>query len=250
MEKSPMQNAASSGLLRLAKNMHMFEQSGRLEETAGSPLQVWALGPLKKTVGSVGRFVLTAIAVLFRPKILYTTSTTNHLMGHRAFIVGMIVFYELSGRQFVFLEAFESIVNTTTKKIAETAADILGLLILVGIASLAFWVGARVVKVPLRFQQSTKIACYFMGAVPIFQVFVLLMPNVLVPVYPVFIMALVIILMYVTCFIPVSILNPDISRIRISFGILVGWLVGFLLLLGLFFTTDYVLPGQSFQLGF
>ena len=169
MNNSHIPTATTSRLLRLTECMRALEQNEEQEECAGSPFRTWVLKPLRKTLNWIGLFLLTSVAVLIRPKILHTVcaSATNPFSGDRGFLLGAISFYELLGGQFIHFAALETMNDVTIQTIAKTIASVLALLFLVGVASLVFWVGARAANAPLRFQQSTRIACYAMGVVPV-----------------------------------------------------------------------------------
>lgn len=198
-------------------------------------------------MGFIGLYAITILAVLFRPTILYNNPSL--FVGERNFAFAAVAAYKLFGGQFVLFSSLKNIDDPGIMKVAETIADALALLFLVGVTSLAIWVAARSGRAPLPFRQSTRIACYSIGTIPAWKALESLLGSAIfaawgqvlenldfLPVIAIYVIALVAVLglaltfVHKTVVVPVSILSPGSPTLRVWIGFLLGWTIAMLIL--------------------
>ena len=250
-------------LLQWAERVQAFRQN------VGQGM--WVSGPLRQTAGFIGLFILTCITMFIRPRVLHGANAmpATPFLDGRAFALGAIGFYELLGGQFAYFEVLKLLGDGLIGNVAKLGASVLALLLLVGLFSLSFWIGARAVRVPLPFQQSTKLAGYGLGIVLVLQLLMLVYALTVEPLftpgstagqYPtlLLIIGVAIYWLHITIVTPMAMLDPALSRYRLWFGCGIGLLVSSLIMRVAFETTPLLhtrelflrLPLKSLRRGF
>src|ERR1700741_3415924 len=105
------------------------QKGAEVDSDAGSLLQIWAIAPRRKAIGSVFRFALTLAAFLMYPRSLHAISPAagHPFLGARVFVGCAIAVYELLDGQFVRFGALDALTNPIAKTVLKTAASAVAL---------------------------------------------------------------------------------------------------------------------------
>lgn len=179
-----------------------------------------------------GLYILTSLSVLLAPWNIYRPGELQNrvFLRGRDFFLTSIAFYKLLGFQFVHSEEINRISLPVLKNVADWSSHLLASMFLVCIFAVVFLICGIIVKTHFN---SIRLASYALGSFPIFllvlslafQLILVIFGSINFYVHRILILGMVALWAVMVALLPVRVLNPNASCLRLVVGLFCGWLI-------------------------